>query len=229
QTAHPRARRTLHREVAALAGNLHPGLPRLLADGSAADEPYVVLEYVDGPTLADEVDDNGAFAPDDVAVLGAQLLSALLALHARGLAHLDLKPDNVALCHGRPVLLDFGSTRALGSGQPSGRPIGSPGYAAPELEAGAPIHPAMDLYGLGATLHELLAGAPTFAPELAAAARPAAPPVPPSPLTPTVQALLAPDPALRPDAWTTLRALGRSAAATGREVWPGWADSYLPT
>ncbi|HEU5267655.1 MAG TPA: hypothetical protein VFU35_13190, partial [Jatrophihabitans sp.] len=66
QTAHPRARRTLHREVTALAGNLHPGLPRLLADGSGAEEPYVVLEYVDGATLAAEVDDNGAFTPDDV-------------------------------------------------------------------------------------------------------------------------------------------------------------------
>jgi serine/threonine protein kinase len=223
QTEHPRARRTVQREAAALTGNPHPGLPRLLADGSGAPLPYVVVEHLDGDPLDAEIDDGGVFAPVDVALLGAQLLSALMALHARGLAHLDVKPDNVMLCHGRPMLIDFGSARRLGARQPQGRPIGSAGYAAPELEAGAAIDVSMDLYGLGVVLHEMLGGQPTFDPQLEAGQRPAAPALPESALSPVVQSLLDPEPTRRPSVAATLQALGRIATALGREPWPAWA------
>jgi serine/threonine protein kinase len=223
QVEHSRARRTLEREAAALAGNPHPGLPRLLVDGSAAPLPYVVVEHLDGNPLDAEIDDGGAFAEVDVALLGAQLLSPLMALHARGLAHLDVKPDNVMLCHGRPMLIDFGSARRLGASQPQGRPIGSAGYAAPELEAGAPIDAGMDLYGVGAVLHEMLGGQPTFDPLLEAVQRPAPAALPHSALGLVVQSLLDPEPTRRLSTSATLHAFGRIAAALGREPWPAWA------
>ena len=85
QRDHPRAAAALRREVAGLSGHGHPALPRLWRDGTTDPLPHVVLEYVDGPTVAEVVDETGPQAAADVAQLGAQLLPALLALHDRGL------------------------------------------------------------------------------------------------------------------------------------------------
>lgn len=158
QATHPRARRSLGREVASLDGLLHPSLPRLYAHDLDAVPPYVVLEHLDGPALDEEIDRRGRLTAHEVALLGVQLLAALVPLHARGVAHLDLKPENVVLRGGRPVLVDFGSARRIGTPQPPGRPVGTVGYAAPEMEACEPISSTMDLYAAGATLGECLAG-----------------------------------------------------------------------
>lgn len=222
QLDHPRARRTLQREAAALAGNPHPALPRMYADGSAEGSPYVVLEFVDGCALDDDVDDRGRLAPVDAAMLGWQLLAALRAVHARGLAHIDIKPPNVMLRDARPVLIDFGSAREIGAPQPAGKLIGSPGYAAPELEAGAPIHPAMDIFGVGVTLHEAMADDWCFDPDLPAADRPRARPLPDSPTAELVARMLDPDPAARPDLDTALARFGAIAASAGQPPWPEW-------
>jgi serine/threonine protein kinase len=181
QINHPRAAKALRRETAALAGNVHPSLPRLFADGTQDPIPHLLLEYVDGPTLADELEDNGALSAEEGALLGAQLLPALMALHDRGLAHLDVKPDNIVLRDARPVLIDFGSTRRIGSEQPAGHPVGTEGYASPAQEACEPVSAEMDLYSLGRTIAEccerlpaglecLLAPHPTTAKALAALA-----------------------------------------------------------
>ena len=155
-----RATRSLAREVAALRDNPHPLLPRLYLDGLAAPIPFIATEYVDGPALADEIDLSGTFAAADVALLGIQLLTGLHALHRRGMAHVDVKPDNVVLRDGRPILIDFGSARAIGALQPPGRPVGTLGYAPPEMEACEPISAAMDVYSLGVTLREALTAGP---------------------------------------------------------------------
>lgn len=223
QVGHPGARGSLRREVAALTGNLHPALPRLFEDGSDATLPYLVFEHVDGIALDVEIDERGALAESEVALLGTQLFAALHAVHARGLAHVDVKPENVVLRDGRPVLLDFGSARALGSPQPAGHLIGSPGYASPDLEAGEPISAAMDVYGLGVALYETLSGQMAFDPAEAAAERPAPPGLPHSPLGELVLSLVHPDPRCRPDveyAWRTLAAI---SAAAGRPACPAWA------
>jgi eukaryotic-like serine/threonine-protein kinase len=89
-----RAIQALCRETAALAGNLHPGLPRLLADGTSDPVPHILIEYIDGPALDDELAENGAIGAEEAALLGAQLLPALASLHDRGLAHLDVKSAN---------------------------------------------------------------------------------------------------------------------------------------
>jgi serine/threonine protein kinase len=156
-------------------------------------------------------------------LLATQLLAALRAVHARGIAHVDVKPDNVLLRDGRAMLLDFGSARPIGAEQPPDLLIGSPGYAAPELEAGAPIGAATDVYGLGATLYEMLAGAPAFDTETPAAERAQPARLADSPLAAAVLGLLEPDPALRPDLTTALSSFGEICMAAGRAPWPMWA------
>lgn len=243
QSNHPRARESLRREVAALAGNQHPGLPRLYADGTDAAEPFVLLEYVDGLALDDaldsesdvgsdgddlDVESDGAgneprpMAAHEVALLAVQVLAALRSVHDRGLVHVDLKPANLLLRNGHPVLVDFGSSRRIGAPQPAGSLIGSPGYAAPELEAGAAIDPSMDVYGLGVTLHEALTGIPTFDPDLAAADRPAPAATPDSDVARLVSRLLAVNPQDRPTAEDALRAFTALAASATPASWPSW-------
>lgn len=224
QMSHPRARQSLRREVAALGGNLHPGLARLYEDGTKASQPYVIFEYVDGVALDDEIDERGAFEPHEIALLATQLLSALRTVHARGLAHLDIKPANIMVDNGRPILLDFGSSRAIGAPQPPNNPIGSPGYSGPDLEGGEPISMAMDLYGVGVTLYETMTGVPAFDPDLAATDRPAPRALPSSKLGDLLMRLIDPDPAARPDLDTTLRAFGDIAEESGEPAWPDWAQ-----
>ncbi len=211
QFRHPRAAKSLRRETAALDGNLHPALPRLFADGTDDAVPHLLIEYVDGPSLADELDENGALDPSEVALLGAQLLPAVMSLHQRGLAHLDLKPDNIVLRDARPILIDFGSARRLGSLQPSGHPVGTLGYAPPEQEACEPVSAAMDLYALGQTLQEALTGGvPGINHD--------------SEVQVVIDGLLASDPQARGDAAGALVALARSAGAA--RPWPGWLDRF---
>jgi serine/threonine protein kinase len=221
QVAHPRAARSLGREVAALEGNPHPALPRLYRDGTAAELPHIVIEYVDGPTLEEELGVNGPLEEPEVALLGAQLLTGLLALHHRGIAHVDVKPANVVLRDMRPVLIDFGSARRIGTPQPPRRPVGTPGYAAPELEDCAPITAGMDHYALGATLREALTGQLAFDPATGPARSPRL--VGASALTRLVGALLEPNPADRP---STAEALTTFAGAVPADLrpWPVWVD-----
>lgn len=160
------------------------------------------------------LDDNGALDPVDAALLGAHLLPAVADLHRRGLAHLDVKTENVVLRDGRLVLVDFGSTRRIGSPQPAGRPVGTEGYAAPELEACEPVSAAMDLYGIGTVLAEALTGMP-FTDGV---------PLPDSALTPLVERLLSDDPADRGDTAGVLAELAKCAG--DRRPWPAWVDDY---
>jgi serine/threonine protein kinase len=212
QVTHPRALATLRREVAAIEGVTHPALPGLVSAHLDDPVPHVVTEYVDGPTLADVIDDDGPLTPEETALLGTQLLSALAQLHRRGLAHLDVKPENVVLRDGRPVLIDFGSSRRLGSLQPAGKPVGTVGYSAPEMEGCEPIAVSMDLFGLGATLAESLAGVPY--PEITG--------LPASPLASVVERLLADDPSSR---GTVPQLLLDLADRCGPDrPWPAWAD-----
>ena len=113
--------------AAALAGEAqvagstaHPGVRRLLESRLDQPLPHLVFEYVEGPTLDDALADEGPFHPIDVLLAGMQLAAALGHLHGRGLAHLDVKPGNVVLREGRPVLIDLGLARPVGE-VPAGR------------------------------------------------------------------------------------------------------------
>jgi serine/threonine protein kinase len=212
---YPRALRLLSRETAALGGNLHPALPRLLADGTSDPVPHILIEYIDGPALDEEIDEHGAIAAEEAAVLGAQLLPAVTSLHDRGLAHLDLKPANIVLRDGHPVLLDFGAARPIGSLQPAGQPVGTEGYCAPEQEACEPVSLAMDLYGLGMVLAEAVTGVP----------RAKGTEIPPSPLAPLIRQLRSEQPAERGTTADVLVALADAAGELLRP-WPAWLDRY---
>ncbi len=225
QRTHPSATNSLAREVAAIGDNPHPVLPRMFAAGLDTEIPHVVVEYVDGDSLDAVIEDNGPFAGPSTALLAVQLLSALMSLHGRGLAHLDIKPENVVVRDGRPVLVDFGSARELGRPQPAGHPVGTPGYAAPEMEACEPIATGMDVFGVGVTLREAFTGLSIYDNDPLRRLAAEDPPYPDNPgLVALIKAMLAPLPADRP---TVPEALDAFAGLFDpeRRPWPIWLSA----
>ncbi|SEB41999.1 Serine/threonine protein kinase [Amycolatopsis tolypomycina] len=126
---------------------------------------FIVMELVVAPTLADVIGREGPLANDRVAALGLQVLGALESAHRAGIVHRDVKPSNIMVLPGdRVKLADFGIARAMddpGLTQ-TGGVMGSPGYMAPELFAGAGPSPASDLWSLGATLFHAAEGRAPF-------------------------------------------------------------------
>jgi serine/threonine-protein kinase len=145
----------------------HPGLVQIRAASRSSDGvPYLVMEYLDGRTLAS--------IPGDLEVvtiigLGAQIAGALAALHEAGVIHCDVKPENVLVLRDRMwgtlpqiKVIDFGVSRAVdepAADEPS--VAGTPAYMAPEQWRGEPV-PASDVYSLGCVLYELLTGDTPF-------------------------------------------------------------------
>ncbi|GAA1975087.1 protein kinase domain-containing protein [Catenulispora subtropica] len=150
----PGFRARFRREVAAArkVGGAYTA-PVLDADPDA-ERPWLATAYIDGPSLADKVDDDGPLAADEVRRLGAGLAEALRDIHRAGLVHRDLKPGNVLLAADGPRLIDFGIIRAEdGAGlTETGFVLGSAGYMAPEQALGGDATAAADIYALGAVL-----------------------------------------------------------------------------
>ena len=154
--------RWVYREAVALARVHHPGLPRVLEVGEAEGLPYLLMELVEGETLAERLR-RGTLPVDAVLELGCQLADALRAVHEIGLVHRDVKPRNIILdAAGKARLVDFGFVAPAGSG--AGREaVGTRRYSAPEQFAAAErVDGRADLYALGRVLHECLAGNPGF-------------------------------------------------------------------
>jgi serine/threonine protein kinase/tetratricopeptide (TPR) repeat protein len=169
------------REARAAAAVNHPHVCQLYEMGEHDGGLFIAMELLEGRSLADRVRE-GAMPVKDAVEISLQILSALAALHSRGLVHRDLKPSNVFLTAHGVKLLDFGLarrtappaslTRTFDSGltgsalteltQP-GLVVGTPRYMAPEQIHGEEIDPRTDLFGLGAILFEMLAGRPAFA------------------------------------------------------------------
>jgi serine/threonine-protein kinase len=189
----------------------HPAIARVYdyGDGDESRPPYLVMELVDGPSLAQMLH-VGPLAPASAMDLVAQAAAGLQAMHQAGLVHLDIKPGNLLLGpDGQVKITDFGLARAAGSGPraPAGMLICAPGYVAPERVSGGTATSASDLYSLGIVAWECLAGAPPFSGtgiEVAFAHRecplPNLPSGVPSEVAALVAELAAKDPAARPAA-----------------------------
>ncbi|MER6976952.1 serine/threonine-protein kinase, partial [Streptomyces carpinensis] len=149
----------LLREGRWLCDFTHPHLVRGY-EVFASPGPLVVLETLSGETLSRLVQRlKRRPAAIDVAVLGAQLCSAVHYLHGRGLLHLDLKPSNVVVERGHAKVLDLSLARPPGSAPPG---IGTFSYLAPEQARGDPLTAATDVWGIGATLYEAACGNAPF-------------------------------------------------------------------
>lgn len=169
----PDLRARFRREARLLQFLSHGNVIRALAFTEERGAPWLVLERVPGRTLREEIAVRGPLAPEDVVPLLHGMAAALDHLHARGLVHLDLRPENVVLTPGGEVkLVDFGVAQTAGTAQEAAD-AGAPeeiAYLAPEQTCGEPVTPATDVYALGCVVYELLTGRPPFAaPETPAA------------------------------------------------------------
>lgn len=156
--------RTL-REARAVAAVEHPNAVRVFDIVTHDDQPWIVMEYVDGKTLTDIVHEQGPLPPDEVARIGLSLLGALEAAHTAGVLHRDVKPSNVIVRDdGRVALTDFGIATVDTEPETTSSSVlvGSPAYISPERAQGAEPTPASDVWSLGATLWTVAEGRPPF-------------------------------------------------------------------
>ncbi|WP_344446576.1 protein kinase domain-containing protein [Kitasatospora nipponensis] len=198
------------REARALARLQHPNVAIIhhIVDTAEHPHPWLVMELVHGGSLADLLA-RGPLSVPQAARIGRGVLGALRAVHAAGILHRDVKPENVLLRgDGTPVLTDFGIAAMHGSTSltATGSLIGSPEYIAPERIRGREGDPSSDLWSLGMMLyvavegHHPLRRTSAIATLAAVLDEPLPPPVHAGRLLPVLAALLAKDPAARPDA-----------------------------
>ncbi|MFD4629940.1 protein kinase [Streptomyces sp. NPDC058284] len=198
------------------------------------DRPWIVMELVEGRSLADAVKDDGRVEPTEAARIGLWTLKALRAAHAAGVLHRDVKPGNVLLSDDRRILLtDFGIAAIEGDSTitRTGEVVGSVDYLAPERVSGGNPGPASDLWALGATLYTAVEGHSPFrrtsplGTMQAVVTEEPAPPRYAGVLGPVIGALLHKDPQARPSAEEAELMLAQ--AAEGRP--PQQAHAYVPT
>jgi WD40 repeat protein len=163
----PESIRRFHREAQAAAALRHPNIVSVFEVGESEGQPFLAMEYVDGPSLA-SVMKQGPLSPIRATEYARSIAEALDYAHSHAVLHRDIKPSNVLVDMFDQVrLTDFGLAKKLdGSGDITltGQMIGTPNYLSPEQAAGkhAEIGPPSDIYGMGALLYELLTGRPPF-------------------------------------------------------------------
>jgi tRNA A-37 threonylcarbamoyl transferase component Bud32 len=210
------SRQRFLRESKATAAINHPHVVTIYQVGEHAGLPYIVMQHVDGPNLADyRTAGGGTVATAEAVRIGRELAEGLAAAHDHGLVHRDIKPDNILLegSARRVRIIDFGLARELAAADTrltvDGAVVGTPAYMSPERIGVEEVDAKSDLFGLGVILYELLAGRLPFEGKsmvsiLAAIARGTPPalaelvPTAPQALTDLVMQLLAHDKADRP-------------------------------
>jgi hypothetical protein len=150
----PTARARLEREATTLRRIDHPGVAGILDHDLRGDRPYLVTRFVPGRPLDEQVDDRGPLTPQRWLPLAGCLAESLQAIHAAGVIHRDLKPGNVMMFNGKPVMIDFGIAQAADDLRltQTGLVIGTPGYLAPELIEGEMVSESADWWGWAATV-----------------------------------------------------------------------------
>ncbi|MFI1357005.1 protein kinase [Streptomyces sp. NPDC020898] len=221
-------------EARAAARINHPAVVTLHDVLEHDGRPWIVMELVEGNSLADEVKDAGRVEPREAARVGLWVLRALRAAHAAGVLHRDVKPGNVLLSpDGRVLLTDFGIAQVDGDTAitRTGEIVGSVDYLAPERLRGEDPGPSSDLWALGATLYTAVEGrspfrrtSPLTTMQAVVEDEPAEPRYA-GVLAPVITALLLKDPAVRPSAAEAEEMLAE--AAEGRR--PRAAQEYVPT
>jgi serine/threonine-protein kinase len=165
----PTARKRFWREARAAAKVSHPNICQLYEIDEEGDVLYLVMELLDGQTLGKRIA-QGPIPPDEAVQIILAVLGALESLHAQGVIHRDLKPNNVFLAPVGVKLLDFGLARPMtvsGAGDDLnitqvGTVTGTPHYMAPELWLGEEAGPAADVFAAGALLYEMITGQHAF-------------------------------------------------------------------
>ncbi len=218
------------------AGQLeHPHVTTVYDVVEEGGKPWLVMKHVTARSLQEVIEARGPLPPADVARIGLHVLEALVAAHALGIVHRDVKPANVLVGpDGSGCLTDFGIATTTGDSSltTQGALIGSPSYMAPERAHGEEPRPPVDLWSLGATLYAAVEGRPPFdagdsmATLLSVVSEHPAPMLRAGPLEPVLRGLLTKDPAQR-----TTAAAARSqlaAVAAGRAPAPAPVSSPLP-
>jgi hypothetical protein len=160
----PNARLRLAREVETMRRVRSPFVAEVLDTDVTSETPYIVTRYVPGRTLDEVVTQEGPLSGARLIRLAAGLADALAAIHAAGVVHRDLKPGNVMLMNGDPVVIDFGIAQALDSTRltMTGMFMGTPGYLSPEVIEGQNSTSFSDVHAWGATVAFAATGRPPF-------------------------------------------------------------------
>jgi len=157
----------LEREARSAAAIQHTNVVRVFDYLDDAGRTLIVMEHVDGETLSDRLDRDGALSLEDSLDIAAQICDGLSAAHRAGLVHRDLKPSNVMVTgDGLAKVLDFGIAKRTGRGEANltmtGAVIGTPRYMSPEQLRGEELDARVDVHAVGLLLYEMLTGRPAF-------------------------------------------------------------------
>ena len=153
------------REAQTVANLNHPNIVQIF-DWGIGDEPFFVMEYIEGNTLTSIIAKRRTISLNDVLFIGAQVSSGLQAAHSKGLVHRDIKPGNIMITpEGKVKVTDFGIVSLQNEESDitkTGSILGTASYISPEQAQGKPVSKESDLYSLGTVLYELITGRPPF-------------------------------------------------------------------
>ncbi len=153
------------REAQTAANLNHPNIVQIF-DWGIEEEPYFVMEYIEGNTLTSIISNRKTISLSDILFIGAQVANGLQAAHSQGLVHRDIKPGNIMITPGGKVkVTDFGIVSIQNEESDitkTGSILGTASYISPEQAQGKSVSVGSDLYSLGTVLYELITGKPPF-------------------------------------------------------------------